>query len=106
MKLGLPFFVLTVAAISGLYNAPHLLISWRCMAAFGKCVQYERCLYLGIGGYRNLRPDIDENCGAVDFARFQRNCCRSRACLRPTNPHPYGRRRIHRERSTIRRSTC
>jgi hypothetical protein len=67
MKLGLPFFVLAAAAIGGVYGSPHLLISWRCVAAYGKCVHYERCLYLGIGGYRNLRPDIDENCGAIKF---------------------------------------
>ena len=67
MKLGLPFFVLVAAAIGGLYGAPHFLISWRCMAAFGKCVQYERCLYLGAGGYRNLVPDPDENCGMIKF---------------------------------------
>jgi hypothetical protein len=67
MKLGLPFFVLAAAAIGGVYGAPHLLISWRCLATFGKCVHYERCLYLGARGYRNLIPDPDENCGMIKF---------------------------------------
>ena len=67
MKLGLPFAFLAAAAICDVYGAPHLLISWRCMAAFGKCVRYERCLYLGVGGYRNLIPDADENCGTIKF---------------------------------------
>jgi hypothetical protein len=67
MKLGLPFAFLAGAAIFGLFGAPHLLISWRCMAAFGKCVHYERCLYLGVQGYRDLVPGIDEDCGAIKF---------------------------------------
>ncbi len=67
MKLGLPFAFLAAAAICDVWGAPHLLISWRCMAAFGKCVHYERCLYLGVQGYRDLVPDIDEACGAIKF---------------------------------------
>ena len=67
MKLGLPFFVLAAAAIAGVYGSPHLLISWRCMAALRE-VRALRTLPLSrCRGYRNLIPEPDENCGMIKF---------------------------------------
>ncbi|MFD0986236.1 hypothetical protein [Methyloligella solikamskensis] len=58
------WLLLVIISLGLIYGTPHLMIAYRCHKAYGQCVTYSDCRYIGIQGWRHGRP-VNGQCSYV-----------------------------------------
>lgn len=70
MNIRFPVVVLSLAMLATIFGTPHLLTTYECVTDGRRhCIHYTQCVYIGVQGWRNIRPGmaLGMDCPGVKF---------------------------------------